>query len=214
MGRPRKDSNIPEPKERIGEAFWKLLKTTRLEKIGVQEICDEAGCSRSSFYRAFNSVEELFQRAVAREIFRESLIQPVVYKLAMEELTEEEFTHYTTLVSRRLMLAVNRGGMEAIQDIYIKRLNQYWADVLQIDISELKPKTKALLSYEASAIFNVMYQVNLDEDSRLRDAMPFQFLKRATPIHLECICYEQGVDKDEIYERLKKATYANHPDAE
>lgn len=213
MGRPRKDCGIPEPKERIIDAFWKLLETTKLNKIGVQELCDEAGCSRSSFYRAFDSVEDLFNIAVSKEIFEESVIQPVVYKLAMGELSEKEFTKYTSMVSKNLMLAVNRGGMELINDIYIARLNTFWADVLQIKESKLKPKTKALLSYEASAIFNVFYQVNLNNNMRLRDAMPFEFLKRATPMHLECVCYEQGVDKDEIFGRLKELTYKNHPNA-
>lgn len=209
MGRPRKDCGIPEPKERIIDAFWKLLETTKLNKIGVQELCDEAGCSRSSFYRAFDSVEDLFSQAVTKEIFEESLMQPVIYKMALGELSEREFTKYTTMVSKRLMLAVVRGGMELINDIYIARVNKFWCDVLQIKPSKLKPKTKALISYEASAIFNVFYQVNLDTNSRLRDAMPYQFLKRVTPLHLEGICYEQGVKVEDILDRLKEKTYAS-----
>jgi AcrR family transcriptional regulator len=59
MARPRKDAGIEPARLRIKEAFWALLPATDVRDVTVRELCRQAGCNRSTFYRNYCDVYEL-----------------------------------------------------------------------------------------------------------------------------------------------------------
>ena len=48
--------------EHITDAVLKLMQTTHLNDISISQICDEAGVGRASFYRNFNSKEDIINK--------------------------------------------------------------------------------------------------------------------------------------------------------
>ena len=70
-------------KEAVEVALIKLLKKKDINKITVTELCETAGVGRSSFYRNFNSFEEVavsYVNRIYREYFRNNPVDPNALK--------------------------------------------------------------------------------------------------------------------------------------
>ena len=50
-------------RQRIIDAFWKLLEEMPLQQIKVRAIADAAGCNRSTFYQYFDGIPDLLAQA-------------------------------------------------------------------------------------------------------------------------------------------------------
>lgn len=83
MPRPRHDSELLPAKERMENAFWALLEDREYRKITVTDVVREAHVNRNSFYYHFNSLGELADNAILREVERTSIAQLV------DETTDE-----------------------------------------------------------------------------------------------------------------------------
>lgn len=59
MARPSKSDNRPAAEERIKASFWDLFQQKPLERISVKEVCDAAGCNKTTFYYHFQDLREL-----------------------------------------------------------------------------------------------------------------------------------------------------------
>lgn len=59
MARPRKDAREPSGKERIEEAFWQLFEQRPFSEISVKEVCELAGCNKTTFYYHFHDLREV-----------------------------------------------------------------------------------------------------------------------------------------------------------
>ncbi len=56
--------------EHITDALLKLLREKTIEEISISELCEQAGIGRASFYRNFNSKEDIL-RAYIQNLFQE-----------------------------------------------------------------------------------------------------------------------------------------------
>lgn len=54
-------------RQNIKEAFWRLYKKDRIEKITIADICSVAGYNRSTFYHYFRDIHDVLD-AVEREL--------------------------------------------------------------------------------------------------------------------------------------------------
>jgi AcrR family transcriptional regulator len=61
MPRPRNDSVEPSGRQRIRDAFWGLYLKVPFEKITVKEICELAGCNKTTFYYHFTGIENVLR---------------------------------------------------------------------------------------------------------------------------------------------------------
>ncbi|MCR4562621.1 MAG: TetR/AcrR family transcriptional regulator [Bacilli bacterium] len=80
---------ITNSKEYIGEAIIHLMAKRKLEDITISDICKKAGVSRSTFYRYFSSVNDLYESIidnVAEGVIKASFI------LLQEDIPNEEET--------------------------------------------------------------------------------------------------------------------------
>lgn len=59
MPRPRKCDGVPSMKEQIEHAFWDFLTQKPFEKISVKEVCQAAGCNKTTFYYHFQDLREV-----------------------------------------------------------------------------------------------------------------------------------------------------------
>lgn len=50
-------------RQKIIDAFWSIYATTPLKQIRVSAIAEAAGCNRSTFYRYFDSIDDLLEQA-------------------------------------------------------------------------------------------------------------------------------------------------------
>lgn len=203
MARPRKDSGIPAARDRIIESFWDLLETSHINDIGIKTIINHAECSRSTFYRYYYSVYDVFEQAIAREVVASGTVQTVVFQLGMGELNRDELQRALTQVGKRLVLAINNGGVEFVTDSITKSFIKIWSQILKIEASQLNAKSRVLISYEASGIVNIFYQSGVVSGSGIADSIPYRFLEKTATCLIDNISYEQGVSTEDVRERIK-----------
>lgn len=63
MARPRKNQEGPSARERIVEAFWQLMGEAPYADVTIRGLCARAQVNPNTFYRYFECMDELAQRA-------------------------------------------------------------------------------------------------------------------------------------------------------
>lgn len=107
----------------IFEAFFKLLETMPYEKISVSTITNKAGVSRMSFYRNFNSKEDLVKESLAKTVcYLQSIIKSLETKNEYTIIKSffETFKEYKSL----LMAIAESSISKTLTDITIKKLKE------------------------------------------------------------------------------------------
>lgn len=64
MGRPPSNSNIPDAKERMENAFWKCLEEKPFDKITVRDIVTRAQVNRNTYYYHYEDMGDLAKAAI------------------------------------------------------------------------------------------------------------------------------------------------------
>lgn len=144
--------------EHLTDAFLKLLQKKSINNISISELCNSAGVGRSSFYRNFESKEDIL-RAYINKIFSDWITG---YDLndnkSLYELTNALFTHF-----------------EKYKDFYFllnKRKLIYLLKDVIIEICGPKPEhskkeayTRAFVAYTLYGWIEVWFQRGLKESA-------------------------------------------------
>ena len=69
MARPRKDSGEPSPRDRLAAAFWRQLGAMPFSEMTARGIALEAGVNHNTFYRHFDSIEDMAERLFDDSVF-------------------------------------------------------------------------------------------------------------------------------------------------
>lgn len=108
MPRPRKNNGAPPMKEQIERAFWDCFEQKPLEKISVKEVCQMAGCNKTTFYYHFQGLREVLDSIEAKCLPLEApdVLSDLVTAKNREALAErfidamgDRFEKYCTLLS-------------------------------------------------------------------------------------------------------------------
>lgn len=80
--------------EHITDALLKLLREKPIEAISISELCGQAGIGRASFYRNFNSREDIL-RSYIHQLFQEWAAEvPPEENRPLSELLRSLFSHF------------------------------------------------------------------------------------------------------------------------
>lgn len=108
MPRPRKNNGVPPMKEQIERAFWDCFEQKPLEKISVKEVCQMAGCNKTTFYYHFQDLREVLDSIEAKCLPLEApdILSNLITAEDREALAErfidamgDRFEKYCTLLS-------------------------------------------------------------------------------------------------------------------
>ena len=69
MVRPRGDSGVPSPRDRLAAAFWRQLSTMPFSEMTARGIASEAGVNHNTFYRHFDSIEDMAEKLFDDSVF-------------------------------------------------------------------------------------------------------------------------------------------------
>lgn len=149
------------------DAFWKIYKTRKIEKISIRELCQVAGYNRTTFYVYFESIYDLLDQAI------ENLTSPVTN--AFKKVTDlNNILKNNTIEAIFLSIFV-------VNDKYIgliiKQNHHYILEekIKTTIISLLKAKLKTeslntsyidyIIEYQVSAVFGIIKHWFQDRDS-------------------------------------------------
>lgn len=79
--------------EHIQDAMIELLAEKDLYEISISELCDQAGVGRASFYRNFDSKEDVVKKCVYKKLMDWQNEYPAEQNLSLNEMIFELFSH-------------------------------------------------------------------------------------------------------------------------
>lgn len=146
MGRPRKESAQANAKQRIGEAFWKLLEEHEIREITVGMIVAEAQCNRGTFYYHFQSLEDLVESLLATEVLGTHLISESLFKMGTDD-SYNIFDDLDPLLIKRLVLTVDRVGFGVAYGKIREAALGAWRFLLEPETGDISPAAEAFIDY-------------------------------------------------------------------
>ena len=146
MGRPRKESEQAGAKQRISEAFWKLLEENEIREITVGMIVTEAQCNRGTFYYHFQSLEDLVESLLSTEVLGTHLVSEALFKMGTDD-TYNIFDDLDPLLVKRLVLTVDRVGFGTAYGKIREVALDTWRYLLKPETGEISPDAEVFIDY-------------------------------------------------------------------
>ncbi len=86
-----KSSVKSKTKQKFLDAFWKIYKKKRIERITIKEICQTAGYNRSTFYEYFIDIYDVLEQIEDKLIPTKELLPPINIMSKKYGVTLESF---------------------------------------------------------------------------------------------------------------------------
>ena len=146
--------NAEETREKIKNAFLKLYKEKRIEKISIGELAKEAKIYRGTFYYYYEDIYDLLSK-IEEEFFNESIkdVVEVVQGILSNDIEERvisitnNFKKYEELMR---LFFITRPNIKLINKIKETAKGKA-VETLGIDVEKLSNEDKYILEYIASA---------------------------------------------------------------
>ncbi|RDB63892.1 hypothetical protein C1878_03630 [Gordonibacter sp. 28C] len=203
MGRPKKDAGAPDARQKLVEAFWKLLEDRRLQDLTIGAICSEAQCNRGTFYYHYADIDALVSAAVERELMGDGALPNDIFNLvtgAGEDL-------FARIVEgnrmKRLALVMKRGGMDRVEGLIKETILGMWRTVLCPDGAELSPDARFIVEYAVGGVLGVLSFAGSQDAKGGEVCIPERFMGESASFMLSQISEAQGIPQDEVLLRLK-----------
>ncbi len=206
MGRPRKDSETLDAKERIYQAFWELLEDYNFHEITVGMIAAKAQCNRGTFYYHFDDINDLAEKAINREFFTNGLVSRGVIRIICGDISMPRELNSILPNLSRIQTLAERGGGSLIMDKIKMTVLRIWEIVLGVEEKDFEPTTRLIIEYAISGIVgvlsysskNIIHLETIFEDNAW---LPFVRANAHTLYH--SICTAQNIGPQEAETRLK-----------
>lgn len=210
MARPGKNSPIPPSRQRMIEALWMLLEHNRLNEISVSMLVAEAGCSRSTFYDNFTSLEDLCRAAVKEEITSQNLFATLMSHMLVQGSEESSTPFEQGRFFYRMGLLNKRGGGDLANEAIIGSIMEVWQVVLCPTGGTIKPDAEAIIQYAVRGrLALLIWQADEHPESYLMgETFGIGFLKEMSHFAFKHICASQGVDEAEALARMESVVAA------
>ena len=162
-----KQSKITDAtRERICESFWELYKTKPIRQITVGEVAEAAGVHRSTFYRYFHDVYEIYEIIIEEEAER-------YQRHEMELLENNPDISAEELVLRAMEYTASRGEYFYLlfcgtrdsygKNILMEKMRPFIYRVLQRDPNDPATEYYAHMLHEVSTMNQCFWYEHRDE---------------------------------------------------
>lgn len=122
----RQNPNNILVKEYIVSALLKLIESKTVSSISITELCKKAGVSRMSFYRNYDSIEDIFSKQLA-EIFENYKNDELTQNVKGFYYDKEHMNHYFNYLYtyREFLDGIIQCGYDVM---FLNMLNEYIID--------------------------------------------------------------------------------------
>ena len=212
MARPRKDSETPNARRRIIDAFWRLLEANPLSKITVGMVANEAGCNRGTFYYHFGDMNSLALEAI-RELLDDTMLIRVMFALSSDaeatikavgacvdknrDMYEQRIEHFN--------LIMRAGEMHTVDAMTKRVVVDLWRQVLCCNGEELDPDAQLIIESNVSGTLSfIASQCGREDPLAGLSGTMRSYMSGYTRNAIHWIAKAQGMPEDEILRRLKE----------
>jgi AcrR family transcriptional regulator len=156
MARPRKDSPEPSARERIIEAFWRLIIDTPIQRITVKMLTGAARCNRSTFYRHFEDVFNVAEQIETNLGLAE--LPGMLMKALQGDMGPGQIAAVMEGVVdfNRLCLLLSRNGDPDYRRRFKDSILAAWANEFGFDLDELDLDARVLIEFCANGVVGIL----------------------------------------------------------
>lgn len=140
LARPRYRPDDATARDRLADAFWRLLSDNPFAKLTVLALVREAGLNKNTFYYHYTDIDDLARTIVANTFHPEALQRLLAQLEATGGATPDSQLEQSF---DRLCLIASDHSTPALQEMLKDALRDSWAGTLHID-PELLPLDKRL----------------------------------------------------------------------
>lgn len=208
MARPRKTQAGPDAKERMGEAFWQLLKENELRDITVGMIAAQAHCNRGTFYYHYRDFEDFVSASIEAELFETSILAEGMFRMA----TDDDFNIFEEISPRlagRISLIIERAGIETVFKKVHAAATLFWNTAVASDEQSLLPEAEAVIDYYIGGVLGIVaaqpgasFRLKLLGGEEPVSPVFVKFVRKNCRFLLGEICGIQGIPLDHVLSRL------------
>ena len=209
MGRPRKDSQIVDAKQRLIDSLWRLLEERRLHEVTVGMVSIDAKCNRGTFYYHYEDMDQLVKRAVELEFLAPSATLNKLFgtmAAAEDHSLIEEASNSREV--KRIALLIEQGGFDVAFASAIDFVLRLWKRILCAEGEEITPEARVIIEYAVCGLFGMF-----TSSIRTRQETASSFVPKTDPMTnfalensrfvFAQICKAQGVSQEEAAARLR-----------
>lgn len=200
MARPKKDSEEKTAKERLADAFLRLLEKYDVSKISVEMLCREAHCNRGTFYYHFSDMDSLIEYVVESFFIANRFPQ-----LTFDILAGTGDVSFSSLVTsewlERIALLTRHGKSVLIERIW-KFVLKVWTAILCSDGREMSDQTKLIIEYQLSGMLSMLSYVGEASMKGHTMTPPVVFLSSVSKSAIHQICALEGITEEELKARF------------
>lgn len=209
MGRPSKESGEPSAKQRIGDAYWKLLENYEIREITVGMIAAEAKCNRGTFYYHYRDIEDVMNSLLAEELRAANLLTEGLFRMG----TDEDYNVFENLQPEfvhRLVLIVDRAGIGLAYGKMRAMVLEMWQRALAPDGAELSGEAEAFIDYYIGGVLCMLAarppalanSTMFGGDTPVPESL-VNFSRKNFRFLMNEICDAQGVSVDTLLRRIE-----------
>lgn len=202
MGRPKKNPNTPDARERIASSFWELLETHQLREITIGMITAKANCNRGTFYYHFQDMNELIYHVIEIELYGQNSVTELLFRLSTGTGDIDPSCLYRCRPPR-LSLLIERGGMSLVLQNTITAVTNKWSAIMYPQGGSPNPQTLAIIEYGTGGILTILsehkHEPNMDpaESTAL-----ISFMQKVAKASFVSICEAERIDPETFLHRL------------
>ena len=169
---PHENQRIVITKRLFKEAMLRLLQEKELEKISVTELCREAGCNRTTFYRHYEIPRDVLNEL--QQDWHQSFRKTVSSPKTPEEVRPfiRKLCHYMDSNEAFIKIILQRDSGVNMALFLSEVMHGVWDELELGTAEEISPDTKTLLClYTAGGFYLLLHQWFLGNIHKSADEM-------------------------------------------
>lgn len=156
MARPRYVAGDETAREKLGAAFWLLLADRPYTTLTVLDVVRAAGVNKNTFYYHYSGIDELAEDAVAGTLDPDALLTALTALRHHDQGDGPRVDAEFDARLDRLCLIAGTHSSPALRQHLKDGLHNAWAQVLQLDDSQLTLEQRLGVEFALGGILELM----------------------------------------------------------
>lgn len=163
MARPSYQRDEQTARERIVEAFWRMVEDGPCDKVSVRGLVRESGVNKNTFYYHFEGVEDLARQAT-RDVLEPALLLELLSMMQGGTAHVQSRFHDPEFDKRiaRVRTVARAKGTPELQDKLKQAIADAWATARGFAVSDLDEPQRIALEFALGGIMSVLAHTNED----------------------------------------------------
>ena len=187
MARPKYERDEQTARERIFEAFWRMVEDGPYEKIGVRGLVRESGVNKNTFYYHFEGVDDLARQAT-RDVLEPAFLLEMLSMMQGGTMSAGmQIRMQDPVLAKRLgrVRTIARAkGTPELQETLRHAIADAWSTALGFVPADLDEPQRIALEFALGGIMSVLAHTNKDGSKPTPDQIASAGVPQAAAIVL------------------------------